>query len=113
MAGILNFGWISTGMPRPVVTDGTRAVGMDGDHRFSSNTREVFVDGVVEHLEDAVVQAALVVGPIYMPGRCRTTRKPFELVDFRCVVKLIASDVSGDVRFFGRGGRVHVRFCHR
>jgi hypothetical protein len=34
------------------------------------------VDGVVDDLEDAVVQAALIVSPMYMSGRLRTPSRP-------------------------------------
>ena len=43
-----------------VVADGDRAIHVDGDFDFVAIAGQMLVNGVVQHLEDAVVQAALV-----------------------------------------------------
>ena len=54
--------WISTGMPRPLSADGDRLVGMNGDHDAVAVAGQRFVNGVVHHLENHVMQAAAVIG---------------------------------------------------
>jgi hypothetical protein len=54
--------WISTGMPRPLSDHGDRFVGVDGDHDLVAMAGQRLVDGVIDHLEHHVVQAAAVVG---------------------------------------------------
>lgn len=64
-------------MPRPLSrTDGFVRVDDDGD--VIAVTGEGFVDRVVDHLEDHVVQAATIIGVANVhAGRLRTASKPF------------------------------------
>ena len=55
---------------------------MDGDLDLGAVTGQMLVDRVVQHLEDAVVQTALVGSPMYMPGRLRTASSPSSLSIF-------------------------------
>ena len=55
-------GWISTGMPRPSSVTVMDSIGVDGDRDVGAVTRQRFVDGVVDDLEDHVVQAGAVIG---------------------------------------------------
>ena len=43
-----------------IVTDGDRSVGVDGDLHPGTISGQMFVDGVVENLEDAVVESSLI-----------------------------------------------------
>lgn len=65
---------------------------MDGDIDFRAVAGEVFVDGIVEDLEDAMVEAAFVCGPDIHSGALADACESLEFVDFRGVV------------FFGFGG---------
>jgi hypothetical protein len=71
-----------------VVADGDRAVDVDRHLDALAEPGEVFVDGVVEHLEDAVVEAAF-VGVADVHARPFADRlETFQLVDLRGVVGL-------------------------
>lgn len=54
---------------------------MDGDLDFGAVTGEVFVNRVVEHFEDTVVQNAFVRWPDVHPGALADPREPFQFVD--------------------------------
>ncbi len=83
-----------------VVADGNRAIHMDRDLDLVAIAGEMFVDRVVQHLEDAVMQPRSSGSPMYMPGRLRTASKPFQLVDLRRIVFLRRVGV-GIHLFFG------------
>ena len=80
-----------------VVANGNRAIDVDGHFDLGAITGEMFVDRVVEHLENAVMQAALVgVADIHaraFPDRFET----LEFVDLGGVVFLVLAD-AGRVR---------------
>ena len=59
---------------------------MDGDIDFCAVTGEVFVDGVVEDFEDAVVEAAFVCGADIHAGALADAGEAFEFVNFGGVV---------------------------
>lgn len=55
---------------------------MDGDIDFRAVAGEVFVDGIVEDLEDAMVEAAFVCGPDIHARSLADAGEAFEFVDF-------------------------------
>jgi hypothetical protein len=59
---------------------------MDGDIDLRAIAGEVFVDGVVENFEDAVVEAAFVCGPDIHAWALADAGEAFEFVDFGGVV---------------------------
>ncbi len=59
---------------------------MDGDIDFRAVAGEVFVDRVVQNLENAVVQATFVCGPDIHAGALADAGEAFEFVDFGGVV---------------------------
>ena len=63
-----------------VVGDPDTAVGEQGDVDPVAVPGERLVDRVVDDLLHQVVQAALLVEPMYMPGRLRTASRPSRTV---------------------------------
>ena len=55
-------GWISTGNAAAVVADGYGFVGVDDHLDPGAVTGQRLVDGVVDHLENHVMQASAVIG---------------------------------------------------
>jgi hypothetical protein len=71
---------------------------VDGDLDTVAIAGEVLVDGIVEDLEDAMVEAAFIRGADVHAGALADAGEAFELVDFRGVV-----EIEGDV---WEGGKV-------
>jgi hypothetical protein len=61
----------------------------------------MFVDGVVEHFENAVMQAAFIGWPDVHAGSLTHAGKPFKLVDFGGVVELLRGNRKFSVSGFG------------
>jgi hypothetical protein len=74
---------------------------MDGHIDFRAVAGEVFVDRVVEDLEDAVVEAAFVCWPDIHAGALADAGEAFEFVDFRGVVFF---DFGSGILFVGHAG---------
>ena len=71
-----------------VVADADRAVDVDGDLDFCAMAREMFVDGIIEHLGNAVVQGAF-VGAADVHARFFSHRlEALELAQFGGIVGL-------------------------
>ena len=77
-----------------VVGDGNRAIDVDGDLDAAAIAGEVLVDGVVENLENAVVEAALVGVADIHAGALADGLKTFEFVDLGGIVKLRCGDLG-------------------
>ena len=84
-----------------VVADRAGAVDMDGHIDFRAVAGEVFVDRVVEDLEDAVVEAAFVCWPDIHAGALADAGEAFKFVDFRGVVFF---DFGSGILFVGHAG---------
>ena len=86
---------MSTGMPRPLSRIGNRTIDMDRDVDLGAIAGEMFVDRVVEHFENAVMQTAFVrVADIHagtFPDRFET----LEFIDLGGVVFLVFADAGG------------------
>jgi hypothetical protein len=68
---------------------------VDGDLDAVAVAGEVFVDRVVQHLEDAVVKTALVGVSDIHAGALADGLKTFEFVDLGGIVLLLAGDLGG------------------
>ena len=66
----------------PVVANRAGAVDVDGYVDPRAVPRKMFVDGVVEHFEDAVVKAPLIGWPNIHSRTLPHSRQPLEFVDF-------------------------------
>jgi hypothetical protein len=64
---------------------------VDGDLDLRAVSGEVLIDGVVQNLEYAVMQTALIGIPDVHPGTLADGIKTFELVDLSGVVFLLGS----------------------
>ena len=69
-----------------VVPDGAGAIDMDRHIDPDAMPRQMLVDRVVQHLEDAVMQTPLIGRPDIHARALPNTGKPLELVDLRSVV---------------------------
>ena len=78
-----------------VVGDGDRAIDVDGDLDAVAVAGEVLVDRVVQHLEDAVVEAALVGVADIHAGALADGLETFEFVDLGGIVLLLGGDLGG------------------
>ena len=78
-----------------VVGDGNRAIDVDGDLDARAVAGEMLVDRVVQHLEDAVVEAAFVGIADVHAGALADGLKTFEFVDLCGVVLLLGGDLGG------------------
>jgi hypothetical protein len=77
-----------------VVANGNRTVHVNRHIDPAAMSREVFVDGVVENLEHAMVKSALVGIPDIHPGAFADGLKTFEFVDLGGVVLLLGGDLG-------------------
>jgi hypothetical protein len=102
--GCLYCGWMSTGMPRPssrmLMEPSTWMVDLDA----GAMAGEVFVDGVVEDLGNAVVQGALIGAADVHAGLLAHGLEAFELAEFGGIVGVGARGGSGAVGGVGRVG---------
>ncbi len=86
-----------------VILDGTRPIRMQRHVDAGAISRQVFVDRIVEHLKNAVVQASLIRGSDVHSGALSHTSQALEFVDFGSVVflavrrKIRSSDIYGRV----------------
>ena len=69
-----------------VVPDGARAIHVDGDLNVVAVTGEMLVDGIVEHLKDAVMESALVRVADVHSGTFANGFEPLQFVDLGGVV---------------------------
>ena len=91
----------------PVVADGHRAVHVDRDLDLVAIAGQVLVNGVVQHLENAVVQPALIrVADVHARAFAHRLQ-PLELVNLRRIVLLRCA--GGRRHFFGRFNRIFLR----
>ena len=90
-----------------VVADGAGAIDVDGHVDLRARTGQMLVDGVIQHLENAVVQTPFVRRPDVHARPLADTRQPFELVDLGGVILLIWIEV--EVRFGGNRRILHDR----
>ena len=67
---------------------------VDGDVDAGAITGEVFVDGIVQNLEHAMVQAALVRGPDVHAGALADTGETLQFVDLGSIINTVVSGVS-------------------
>jgi len=65
---------------------------MNGHFDFVATASQMFVDGIVEHLEDLVMQTALIGIADLHPGALAHRFQTFQLVDLRGVVFLRRAD---------------------
>ena len=80
--------------PAPVVTDGNRAIDVHGDVDLAAITGEVFVDRVIQHLENTMVQTAFIRVADIHAGAFSDGLETLELVDLGGVVPLSCTDSS-------------------
>ena len=80
-----------------VVLDADGAVGVDGDGDVLAVAGQMLVDGVVDHLEHAVVQAAFIGVADIHAGTEADGFKAFEFLDLIGTIRLVCGDVSGAV----------------
>ena len=59
-----------------IIADGARPIDMDVNLDAIAETRQMLINGIVQHLKDAVVQPSLVRVADDMPGRFRTASNP-------------------------------------
>ena len=87
-----------------VVPHRAGAVEVDGDVDVVAVAREMFVDGIVEHLEDAVVQPAF-IGIADVHARALAHRfQALEFVDLLRTIGLAGGDVGGRRIWFSGNG---------
>jgi hypothetical protein len=67
---------------------------MDYHLNLCAKSGEMFVDGIIEHLKDEVVQASFIGVSDEHPGPFSDSLKTFQLVDLRGVVFLRCPDSS-------------------
>ena len=77
-----------------VVGDGNRAIDVDGDLDAGAIAGEVFVDRVVQNLENAVVETALVGVADIHAGALADGLETFEFVDLCGIVLLLGGDLG-------------------
>ncbi len=69
---------------------------MNADEHVAAGSGEKLVDGIVNHLENAVVQAALVGEADVHAGAFTDCLEAFEFANLRRVIGLAGSDRSGE-----------------
>ena len=80
-----------------VVTNGNRAIHMDGHFDLGAVTGEMFVDRVVENFENHVMQTALIRVADIHSGTLSDSLQSLEFVDLSGVVFLAGGDAGGCV----------------
>ena len=88
-----------------VVDDGDRVVGVDGDDDAGAVAGERFVDGVVDHLVDEVVEAARAGGADVHAGPFADRLEAFEDLDILGVVVWLFHSTSQCAEGRDRGTR--------
>ena len=79
---------------------------MDGDFDVRAIAGEGFVDGVVDHFENAVMEPALMGVANVHVWAFPYTFQAFQLLNFRGVVVVYAFVIYGTI--FGVGLRIHI-----
>ena len=72
----------------PIVANRHRTIHVNRDLNLVAISRKMFVDGIVQHFEDAMVQSAFVRVADIHPGTLADSLQTFELVDLRRIIFL-------------------------
>ena len=71
-----------------IVADGDGAIDVDGDFDVLAIAGQMFVDGIVQHLEDAMVQAAFIGVADIHAGAFADGLQPLQFIDFGGIILL-------------------------
>ena len=82
----LPFGMDIHGNAAAIVPDGNRAVHMDGHFDFVAKAGQMFVDGIVQDLENTMMQAAFIGVADIHSGTFSDCLQTLQFIDFRRVV---------------------------
>jgi len=96
-----------------VVAHRNGAIDMDRDVNFGTITGKMFVDRVIEHFEDAVVQTAFVWVPNIHPRALSDRFETLEFIDLGGVVFLVFADAGRAFGYWARNGGFVFGLKHR
>ena len=93
-----------------IITDGNRAIGVNGYFNLGAITGKMFINRVIEYLKDTVMKPSLIRVTDVHPGALPNGFKTFEFVNLGCSIDSAACGVLllrkiGFVKRYDRFGR--------